>query len=1112
MGGEDEKKLTVETETVDAVPTNILPNSESNNNNNSSNNNSKKKVEAPILRLPSFSESNIVENTVRSPDEFVLQGTESPLNAVKEEALEYPPQQLIAKQKLIDNNPMSPHSTSSVLKNKKSSLLIDDSSSVPPMSDTKLTYSNSVRNKSNQETMSSGISGRPAGGSLSAAPEIQHTNDIKSKMKIVPSNADVTTTIPFQQGGNNNNTNNPNNTNYNSNSNNNNSRADNTTEIKKDASHVLDKVPLQRQPSGVAAVGSSFMASNNINSQVSGSINNNKANNTNNSGNGNNGNGNNTSNNILLNNQHMPLNLQAASSQGLPAGNLQLFQNKLKDRPNMVSMNSREILLLGDGPKKVDSGQSNNKHMISDESVHLQDPDPGHRPTKTDFFAARLASAVGENEISDSEETFVYESAANSTKNMIYPSTGNLNDVDHHQGSSNNDNGISTKVHTIAPKSSVPVLNGNTKLFNRLKTTTRHISTGGMPNTSHAQSSPNVPGTYTQSSLSQVDSDRTSIHSSTRHPNRYADQHSMISMMSEQKSPDRKLGGGLSSVTESNGPMNSPSLHYQSSTNFLPLKNQARLNNLNQRSVSVSNGGNNAAIARHTSISGSSQRPKSNMLHKNAPKPNEKKALRTTVSKIFDANGASLRRYSGVPDNVNLEDFIEQAGDFGPPSSVLPRDRNIGNTSRTMPSRQSVTMNHNSDSVRSSPIDSGSAYREVNAPIRDSSDSVQETERNAVHPKTENRHHIDNLKTHRASGTEDTMNQNRTFGGNEDVDDDDDRSMFYYSHGSNLEARPLISEYEGDVGDQDSEEELIDDGLHHQFFSNGNVDSEGVSPNNYDRNGYYGAVRNSNVGSYFPYVSTPIHQDGTGYTNGSGRYQKDSTEFTPLNRVHNSNYYGDNNYQFSPHNFYSKRNAWTRFRNCFYLTISVLLLVSLGFVLGFLLAANKELREFDIVLMDNVISSTDELIFDLTTTAFNPGIFPIYVDEVEFDIFAKTQFLRCDSYGTCLPSEQANVETIFLGIVKSLETPLKYQGGFFNRNFDIAETSVRLHKPGSDEAKEPDNEEPKDTSDDITKWKLLIKHDYELILRGNIKYKVPFFNTQRSIAVQMATDVHPGKK
>lgn len=42
-------------------------------------------------------------------------------------------------------------------------------------------------------------------------------------------------------------------------------------------------------------------------------------------------------------------------------------------------------------------------------------------------------------------------------------------------------------------------------------------------------------------------------------------------MASEQRSPDRKVGG-LASLDESNSVANSPSLHYKSSTNFMPMK------------------------------------------------------------------------------------------------------------------------------------------------------------------------------------------------------------------------------------------------------------------------------------------------------------------------------------------------------------------------------------------------------------------------------------------------------------------------------------------------------------------------------------------------------------
>ena len=94
---------------------------------------------------------------------------------------------------------------------------------------------------------------------------------------------------------------------------------------------------------------------------------------------------------------------------------------KMIQRPSLPLMNSREILLesekMNSGTEKEVPGSSNPEPTAA--PPQEDDSESLHKPTKADFFAARLASAVGENEISDSEETFIYESAANSTKNAV---------------------------------------------------------------------------------------------------------------------------------------------------------------------------------------------------------------------------------------------------------------------------------------------------------------------------------------------------------------------------------------------------------------------------------------------------------------------------------------------------------------------------------------------------------------------------------------------------------------------------------------------------------------------------------------------------------------------
>lgn len=154
------------------------------------------------------------------------------------------------------------------------------------------------------------------------------------------------------------------------------------------------------------------------------------------------------------------------------------------------------------------------------------------------------------------------------------------------------------------------------------------------------------------------------------------------------------------------------------------------------------------------------------------------------------------------------------------------------------------------------------------------------------------------------------------------------------------------------------------------------------------------------------------------------------------------NIINNDNVGYSPHNFYSRKSPFGKLKNFLYVAFVISSLLMTGFILGFLLATNKELQDVDVVVMDNVISSSDELIFDITVSAFNPGFFSISVSQVDLDIFAKSSFLKCDPNGDCTIIEQEqkilqittnpshvdesfktdvigeNIETVLLGTVK----------------------------------------------------------------------------------------------
>ena len=710
--------------------------------------------------------------------------------------------------------------------------------------------------------------------------------------------------------------------------------------------------------------------------------------------------------------------------------------SKIIERPPITATNSRDVLLDDEVRKKAVNGTTTGgvnanadlalkkSSTVHSEDIH-HDLDSLQKPTKADFFAARLASAVGENEISDSEETFIYESAANSTKNAIAPPA-----FDQH-----NDHSQQLQ-HGIASKMSVPVLNNNAKLLSRLKNT-RHTSMSALPISASTKHLANdianrneslVTSTPVPNPTSSAPNDDAASTKSSDHLNgaKVNDLQSVKSVHSEMRSPDKRLS--LTSMGKMNPTGN--------------LLNNATKNGHTSRKPSVSN-----STLRHVSSTQAGT-----ARGKFVTKPdgdNNKRNLRTTASKIFDANGAPLRRYSGVPDDVNLEDFIEQSNGHYMTNPSNQRD------DRT---RNFLENNHNNDKRFS---------RDMTEPYNRS--AIQEEE------------------------------------GENDRDEDDLRSMFYYNHRGDLEARPQISDYEEDG-------EGIDDDNHDDKYYNGSFRNgyNGNGSANYDNGRPTRLLESQFSPSDMHFAPHNFNQPNP---NGAqnAQYNSNANEQTPL-RIRKP--LSRNQLSYSPHNFYTRKSSWAKIRHCVYFTFIVISLLTVVFILGFLLATNKELQGFNIVIMDNILSSSDELLFDITVTAFNPGFFAIGVQDVNLDIFAKSSHIpktmMLESGSNTSPSR----ETILLGTVCSLETPLKFEGGFLKRSYDVSVSTVKLLDPGS-KADNPDDDEGKkgdsQKKDDVAKWKSLIQHEYELIVRGSMQYKIPFFRSNKSIAVQSSADVHPGK-
>lgn len=112
------------------------------------------------------------------------------------------------------------------------------------------------------------------------------------------------------------------------------------------------------------------------------------------------------------------------------------------------------------------------------------------------------------------------------------------------------------------------------------------------------------------------------------------------------------------------------------------------------------------------------------------------------------------------------------------------------------------------------------------------------------------------------------------------------------------------------------------------------------------------------------------------------------------------------------------------------------MVLTVGFILGFVMATTKDLTAVSINSIENPIISKDELVFNIVVEAFNPGWFSVDVGDVELDLFARSGYLPDDDRAN-IKENDAKVETVKLGTIHSLESTMNFRGGFFSRESTI---------------------------------------------------------------------------
>ncbi|XDG04557.1 hypothetical protein ABKA04_004172 [Annulohypoxylon sp. FPYF3050] len=227
---------------------------------------------------------------------------------------------------------------------------------------------------------------------------------------------------------------------------------------------------------------------------------------------------------------------------------------------------------------------------------------------------------------------------------------------------------------------------------------------------------------------------------------------------------------------------------------------------------------------------------------------------------------------------------------------------------------------------------------------------------------------------------------------------------------------------------------------------------------------------------------------------------------------------------------YERRRTFiTRFASCLVLTL--MLLMVLSGAIAFMFATSQPLTDIELVKIGNVLASEQELMMDITVKARNPNVVVVMVDTADLEIFAKSPHAGTDSewwrhpsgdeFGTLddpkndppiiklpgdpdyndKPSEdkppEDSMPNMRLGNVVVFDSPLTYEGTFFQRGVSTSTGSLRLSRPGNS------------TDSGTERWEHIISDEFTLIVKGVLKYSLPLSQRIRNVAISGKTIVKP---
>lgn len=239
------------------------------------------------------------------------------------------------------------------------------------------------------------------------------------------------------------------------------------------------------------------------------------------------------------------------------------------------------------------------------------------------------------------------------------------------------------------------------------------------------------------------------------------------------------------------------------------------------------------------------------------------------------------------------------------------------------------------------------------------------------------------------------------------------------------------------------------------------------------------------------------------------------------------------------HGVCGRVTAWT--------TLGVVLTLIVAAIVAVVILCSKPLTDIHVKDIRNVLASEQEIMLDLHVHAINPNLIAIQVSEIDINIFAKSKHVgtnelwrshqphdetpnpppkpgkvRISSSSTSpfihdpadiinqldgidegtdpIDDPAADSQTMLLGQILEFDTPLIFEPSPLRHHSLGSFGEVRLAKPGN-----------RTEDGGSQRWEHVIQHDFELLVRGVIRYSLPVSSTLHSASIAGRVVVHPSE-